>query len=427
MSIVHYLENNFLSCHSYSLLLCPTAQSCVQDLSDQKADVFIARTAFSMAPTDQSALPFQALSQDGYFIISPYNCSIEKAMEDSIPTDITDSVNVFSYSVWNLIIVTFFTLSLLVSIHSILIEKYDDYGIWTVFNHFLMNPSFKISKSISSKLISLFLLISVFLIVVVHIKNIIMTDRVKMKEQKVYRSFADIVDTIENGVKLTILYKEQSSIMVDLDNPPHNYVRSKMRSYFDGTNVAKSVHSFEELVTESNKYDNIIIGGLLTTLIIKYHGCMLASAASDPKVPDTCLHRTSELEYTEQTINGIMVSNLFLNRTIHDQFKIRSMKNFEAGLRYQSIIMRGSEVSEPQIKSLDCLSESVNTISYDPGNKAMNIEYFLNGLYTLLFILLFAICTLILEILTNYNYETILIFHKKKHVRIKIKHYSIHP
>ena len=82
------------------MYLCEELQGCVNDLSKGKADVFIDRCPDSMVPEDQSAVPFQAMSQDGFFILSPYNCSYEKAMEDSTNADITDTVNAISGAVW---------------------------------------------------------------------------------------------------------------------------------------------------------------------------------------------------------------------------------------------------------------------------------------------------------------------------------------
>lgn len=302
--------------------MCKKKSVCMEELSNGKGDVFIERTAYYMAPIDQSVILSQPLSQDGFFIISPYNCSIEKAMKDSIPVDILDTLKAFSYGVWNMFIVTFFILSLLVYVHSMLIKSYRDYGIWTVFNHFFMNPSYKVFKNLSSKLVSISILISVLLIVILHIKNVIITDRVKMSDQKVYKSFLDIVTDINSGNKiLNIFYKEQSFLPSELNNPPYNIVRQSMKSYIG--NIAKSIPTFEQLVTLSTNLNNVIIGGLLTTAIIKYHGCRVASAISDPKKPDICLHRTSEVEYSEQAISGIMVTNLYSKGDSYIKFQLR--------------------------------------------------------------------------------------------------------
>lgn len=321
-----------------------------------------------------------------------------------------------------MVLFTIFVLSFIISVNSLINREYNNYGIWTVINHFLMNPTFKISNT-SSKVISLLLTLSVFLIVVLYIKNVITTDRFKMKEQKVYKSFAEIVDGIENGFDVNILYQSRSTLPSELSYPPFNYVRQKMKNYFIGKR-AKPLLTFEALVTLSNNYENVIVGGLLTTLIIKYHGCKLAAAVSDPKPPETCLHRTPERDNSEQTINGIMVSKEFLTKNVYKKFQLKSRKNFEAGLRYQSILLRGSEVSEPQINCLDCLSESVNTKSYDPGNEPMNVGYFKNGFYSMFLLFCVSVIVLIVEIYLPKTgiCNDMSLWKRRRRMKTKVKH-----
>ena len=101
-------------------------------LSNGSSDVFISRAPDYLIPEDQSVVPFQPMSQDGFFILSPYNCSLEKAMEDSIVTDFTDSAPDFSPGVWMLVLITLIVLSTLVSTHSTTHGYQADSGIWTL-------------------------------------------------------------------------------------------------------------------------------------------------------------------------------------------------------------------------------------------------------------------------------------------------------
>lgn len=80
-----------------------------------------------------------------------------------------------------------------------------DYGIWTIFSHIMANPTFVISNW-TSKLIITLITTFVFLFMICCLKNVITTDQLILKEQKVYRSLEEIVEGIESGINLSILY-----------------------------------------------------------------------------------------------------------------------------------------------------------------------------------------------------------------------------
>ena len=79
----------------------------------------------------------------------------------------------------------------------------------------------------------------------------------------------------------------------------------------------------------------------------------------------------------------------------------RMRRSFESGLRFELVLLKEYKALEPQITAMDCLSESVNTKSYDPEFNAMSIEYFITCFYGLFVILLIAITTLIAEYLNE--------------------------
>lgn len=187
-------------------------------LSNSSGDVFISRAPNYLIPEDQSVVPFQPMSQDGFFILSPYNCSFEKAMEDSIVIDFTDSARDFSLGVWMLVLTTIIVLSMLVSTHSTIHGYKAGSGIWTLINHSLFNPSHRVAGNVS-KLISSLILFFVFFFIVSYLKNIIKTDQVRMMEQKVFRSFRDIVNEIEEGKNLTIMFTSQGRFKNIFDGP----------------------------------------------------------------------------------------------------------------------------------------------------------------------------------------------------------------
>ena len=90
---------------------------CVTILSKGGADVLIARAPQDHIPQDESVIPSQPMSQDGYFIVSLYNCSIDKALEDSTTTDLTHLIHAFPFTVWFVASIAFFSVSLIVSLH----------------------------------------------------------------------------------------------------------------------------------------------------------------------------------------------------------------------------------------------------------------------------------------------------------------------
>lgn len=134
--------------------------------------------------------------------------------------------------------------------------------------------------------------------------NIIKTDQTRMIEEKVYRNFREIVDAAERG-HLSIMYKKESVINVEFNNPPFNHIRKSMKSRLT---EARSAGNSKDFIPYLYKYQGTVIDGMLTSWLIKYHGCKAAVMISKGNVPDLCLHRTPETDNMKATINGILVS-----------------------------------------------------------------------------------------------------------------------
>ena len=153
-------------------------------------------------PTDESFIPFQSISQDGYFIISPYNCSHDKAMEDSIPLGAWIMIFFAAYALW--------------AISCIHQRREGCAGcitesLWSLYGYIFDNPSMKEYNWVSRLIALLFSMFSLF-IVICYLKNTVTRDRIKMKEQYVYRSYRDIDHALKEGRTLEIIYSQSEFV-----------------------------------------------------------------------------------------------------------------------------------------------------------------------------------------------------------------------
>ena len=195
-------------------------------------------------------------------------------------------------------------------------------GLWTVFNHIMANPSFVIVNW-TSKLIVLLITTFVFLFVICYLKNVITTDQLIMKEQKVYRSFQEIVERIESGMNLKIFYTPQQGIEKELEMVPKTRIKERMRHYIvHGYGYPlDSVAAIVDHLTDD--YSTLFIDGMLTTRIVKFYACSTASVPKGKESPDTCLHRTQEEVDSVQSINGFLVATNFSRSPTYKKFQTR--------------------------------------------------------------------------------------------------------
>lgn len=239
--------------------------------------------------------------------MSPYNCTIEKALEDSVTTDVTNIANAFSRTVWIFTLITLISFAILISIHfsteknnnEITIrspkkmrgrrlgeeQKYQTltknllYSICTVISYVLFNPSFKISNN-STKLISLIMSTFTLLVIVSCFKNAITTDRIRMKDQKIFKSYQDIADDIDRRHNLTFLFTQQSSLLHALTNYPYNPVKNRLFNHIMNPSTQK-INTWPLMLEKiiSQDHDYVIIDGQLTTKIMKFLGCSMMQSS----------------------------------------------------------------------------------------------------------------------------------------------------
>lgn len=304
------------------MILCKIS-NCITKLTNGTSDVSIGETPHYFLPKDQSVVPLQPMSQDGFYIISPYNCSIEKAIEDSTVSDFMETLNSYSWSVWIVTLLAFFSLSSLISIRSRIHRQRRSSGLWTVTTYILLNPYFKPIRG-TVKLLSFLVALYTFLFVILHTKNIIKTEQVRIREQEVYRSYRDIINAINNDENITIMYSSMTNLLNELANEPQNDVRKRMKHILSGHNgrMEKRFLNFIPFLS-GGKSNNLVIEKKLYSQSLKYYACRSATFNSYPKRPDVCLHRTPEMEYSHQVMAGIISSSSFLSKSIHHSFKLR--------------------------------------------------------------------------------------------------------
>lgn len=311
-------------------------KNALKSLSNGSYDIILADFGWDGILDDQSVVPGQAMTQNGFEILSPYNCSRAKAFEDSKTADMIALIDGLTPTVWLTAFIAFLSLSIIVALHSRLNGVKNDHGIWTIINHILANPTFTIFNS-TSKLISLVTTFYVFLFITMYVKNIIKTDQMAMKEQRVYRSFRDIVEGIESGDNLTILYTLISGIMPRPLNEPKNEIMERLH-YYMNLKYGRVIDSIFELIDILSKnYDYVFIETQTVTKLIKYFTCSSTTIRKGYDVPDTCVHRTGEKEANNPIIAGIVVSKKFSQTPTYKVLEMRYVNFFDILLLFQLI------------------------------------------------------------------------------------------
>ena len=292
---------------------------CISEVSKGNADVVLGKIGWNLIPVDQSVVPCPPMTQQGQYILSPYNCSREKALMDSSPTDMTDIVHSFTPAVWTSALATFFILSLLVWIHHRNHNRNKAASSsWTVITHLLLNPSFQTYNWVSN-LIIMNVTVYVFLFVVMYLKNVITTDQVMMREQKVYRSYRDIVEGVDKlGEDVKLLYTTQSGILDDLLSDPRHEIKDRIH-YHITHGRGRLINNMMDAVT--CEFDTALLGGYLVSKLAKFFTCSFALPRRDHDMPDCCVHRTEEPEVFPSTVNGFMVSSKMVGTPIYHRIE----------------------------------------------------------------------------------------------------------
>ena len=134
-----------------------------------------------------------------------------------------------------------------------------------------------------------------------------------------YRSIEEIVEGIETGHNLSVIFTSQTGLDIELDRFPHP-VRKKMSQFI--TKHGEPMDSIMKAVKLlSDNYDSVFIDGMLTTRLVKHFTCKSAIIKEGKAMPDTCLQRTEELVHLEQAINGFIASASFPHKPIYKRFK----------------------------------------------------------------------------------------------------------
>lgn len=267
--------------------------------------------------------------------------------------------------------------------------------------HCLRNPSFRVFNWVSN-LIILVIVSYVFFFIISYVTNIIKTDQIVMKEQKVYRSLRQIVNELdEDGNKdlmlpFTAQAENVSLLKLHMDRPIinrlHHFITHGHGQAVDG--ILGFIEAF------SKSYNLVVIESVVALKLIKFFCCQAAeiNEGKGNEFPDTCILMMEEMEEFPSESLGFMVKTMFSTTRLYQRFEARSRVKFEAGFNFDILFNTLQlEHFSSSINRLDCLSESKNTKMYDPDFEAMAIKYFMSCIYILSSILFVAFIVLVHE------------------------------
>ena len=128
---------------------------------------------------------------------TPYNCSFEKAEEDSAITDVMDNVKSFKPELWGLFFLTLLIFMVLIILHyrSNRDTRHGSigHGFWTVTTFFLKSDALHEINDVS-RLISFILCVFMFMVWTCFFENLMSTDLITAKEPFVARTYDDITN-----------------------------------------------------------------------------------------------------------------------------------------------------------------------------------------------------------------------------------------
>lgn len=134
-----------------------------------------------------------------------------------------------------------------------------------------------------------------------------------MKEQKVLRSYKDILKDVESGRDLDIVFLQQNILPDHIRKMPFNPVRKSLLDHLVRKGNVKGLTSNEAINLMDNwtVFNFVMVKGIITKII---------RAVECDNIPirpgcDNCYHMTEETENEESVISGAVVSKNFTKKT----------------------------------------------------------------------------------------------------------------
>ena len=131
-------------------------------------------------------------------IITPYDCSLERSINESYKTDLLESVTGFLPDVWIISMISLITIAMLINIHMKINQVSKPWmipkgGFWTVISFLLKNPAMTGINFVSS-ILSTLIAIFVFLVGTCYFENVIKSNQISIYQPTVYTSYAMIAE-----------------------------------------------------------------------------------------------------------------------------------------------------------------------------------------------------------------------------------------
>lgn len=172
--------------------------SCYESLVNGSYDISWWPEAYSkpMEQSDGKIMAFDPMQEYKSGITTPYDCSLERSLNESRQADILESINGFGIDTWLITIAFITVIAALFNVHLRML-KYKSSGstgsgLWTVLTYLAKNPSAKEINWVS-RLIAIVTALFTFLVFVCYFENVFLSSKVKVYQPKVYTSYAQLV------------------------------------------------------------------------------------------------------------------------------------------------------------------------------------------------------------------------------------------
>ena len=341
-------------------------------------------------------------------ITTPYDCSLETAMDRSRQTDITESVKSFESQTWLLIGSFILTLAFLINVHLRMnrIKSFSpsNSGLWSIFSFIFKNPTIKEINS-NSRLIIYTLLIAVFFLRIGYFENLLKCDQVATYQPHVYSSFEELSSDPDAKI---ISWEEPLEIMKS--QPRGSIYRTifetVVRSGFETKPGTDEMMQFlMDRRTASNKAlicDIPRISDMACDVI----RTLRRDGGNTTAMEGLCFHEyipdldSPEKEFHDKYLSYPVARHIsynFTQKKIFAKWHKLFKRKFEMFLIQSYSPISGTIQGPPITPGIaDCVAQKL-PVTHNPDPAPFKLFYFRNALFALIISFSLAVITLIVE------------------------------
>lgn len=296
-------------------------------------------------------------------IMTIYNCSYIKSMEEQRILDISETILSISYPSWILIISFLASIYVLIRSHfSIHVHDYNQNGLWNIFTFVILQPCMK-DINWNSRCISYILSMFVFWVVICYVLGMVQSDKVSMYVPNIFHNQDDILNEVNLDLWVDSYYRQMDGI-------------KELVSH------AKGVNGHVDRVTNVLKlFDPLQKNRLLIYINDLLRSTQLLICLPGYRVHGVCFH-ISRNNLLDNDIEFIRyMSTKFKGNPSFGRYMKYSKWSFQMGIKlYELKELRGlNDVTVPN----DCTTNDI--VTYDPEYEPYSV---VNYKYALLFILM---------------------------------------